>query len=318
MTKKFLLNTFMKKTIHAFTLTLAISAFSCDAPENNTNNQENKEIPAITQNSENSDNTTENTPPDNTDININNEKQNTKDSDSNTQNVTPNNPDINTDKKEQKPENPDDNTEKTSPDTPEINNNQEKHIVIYGIGIRGKKINEDNSISPDTNNKFAIIYNQTENEIDISEWKIKKAKFETKDDSDFYRTTFNIPKETVIKSKQYLLLTRSNYDETSWSADVNSDIFIEGKLDFATTGNHIVLIDTNDNIIDSLDYIELSKSKQKTWERKYNEVYITENSNTAYIFRVNPDVDTDKNHEDFISLTINDECILKNSQTIAE
>ena len=47
MTKKFLLNKFMKKTIHTFTLTLAISAFSCDMPENNTNNQENKEIPAI-------------------------------------------------------------------------------------------------------------------------------------------------------------------------------------------------------------------------------------------------------------------------------
>ena len=43
MTKKFLLNKFMKKTIHAFTLTLAISAFSCDTPENNTVNQENKE-----------------------------------------------------------------------------------------------------------------------------------------------------------------------------------------------------------------------------------------------------------------------------------
>ncbi|MBQ2293742.1 MAG: hypothetical protein II258_00045, partial [Spirochaetales bacterium] len=63
MTKKFLLNKFMKKTIHAFTLTLAISAFSCDTPENNINNQENKEIPAITQNSENSDDNTQNITP---------------------------------------------------------------------------------------------------------------------------------------------------------------------------------------------------------------------------------------------------------------
>ena len=266
MTKNFLLNKFMKKTIHAFTLTLAISAFSCDTPENNINNQENKEIPAITQNSENSD----------------------------------------------------DNTQNTTPNNQEINNNQEKHIVIYGIGICGKKINEDKTVSENSANKFAIIYNQTENEVDISEWKIKKAKFDTQNDSDSYRTTFNIPKDTVIKSKQYLLLTRSNYDETSWNGNVSSDIYIEGKLDFAKTGNHIVLMDTNDNIIDNLDYIELSESKQKTWERKYTELYITENSDTAYIFRTNPDIDTNNNYEDFTSLTINDDCILRNSQTIIE
>ena len=319
MTKKFLLNTFMKKTIHAFTLTLAISAFSCDAPENNTNNQENKEIPAITQNSENSDNTTENTTPDNTDININNEKQNTKDSDSNTQNVTPNNPDINTDKKEQKPENPDDNTEKTSPDTPEINNNQEKHIVIYGIGIRGKKINEDNSISPDTNNKFAIIYNQTENEIDISKWKIKKSTFSTNSKPE---STFNIPENTKIGAKQYLLLTRNGYNPEMWSGDVGSDISIDGMFSFSTEGNHVFLVDANDDVIDQLDYIELSETKQKTYERTCNELYITKSTTkiygTAYIFRTNPDIDTDKSNEDFTSLTINDECILRNSQTIIE
>ena len=266
MTKNFLLNKFMKKTIHAFTLTLAISAFSCNTPENNTVNQENKELPVITQNSENSDD--------------------------NTQNITPNNQ--------------------------EINNNQEKHIVIYGIGICGKKINEDKTVSENSANKFAIIYNQTENEVNISEWKIKKAKFDTQNDSDYYRTYFNIPKDTVIKSKQYLLLTRSNYDETSWNGNVSSDIYIEGKLDFAKTGNHIVLMDTNDNIIDNLDYIELSESRQKTWERKHNELYITENSGTAYIFRTNPDIDTDKSNEDFTSLTINDDCILRNSQTIIE
>ena len=285
MTKNFLLNKFMKKTIHAFTLTLAISAFSCDTPENNINNQENKEIPAITQNSEKSDDNTQNTTPDNSNINNNKENQNSED---NTEN------------------------------TPEINNNQKKHIVIYGVGICGKKINEDKSISANAANKFVILYNQTENEIDISEWKIKKSKFDTQNDSDSYRATFNIPKETVIKSKQYLLLTRSNYDETSWSGDVSSDIYIEGKLDFAMTGNHIVLIDTNNNIVDSLDYIELTESRQKTWERKHNELYITENSDTAYIFRTNPDIDTDKSNEDFTSLTIYDECILKNSQTITE
>lgn len=266
MTKNFLLNKFMKKTIHAFTLTLAISAFSCNTPENNTVNQENKELPVITQNSENSDD--------------------------NTQNITPNNQ--------------------------EINNNQEKHIVIYGIGICGKKINEDKTVSENSANKFAIIYNQTENEVNISEWKIKKAKFDTQNDSDYYRTYFNIPKDTVIKSKQYLLLTRSDYDETSWNGNASSDIYIKGKLDFAKTGNHIVLMDTNDNIIDSLDYIELKESRQKTWERKHNELYITENSGTAYIFRTNPDIDTDKSNEDFTSLTINDDCILRNSQTIIE
>ena len=266
MTKNFLLNKFMKKTIHAFTLTLAISAFSCNTPENNTVNQENKELPVITQNSENSDD--------------------------NTQNITPNNQ--------------------------EINNNQEKHIVIYGIGICGKKINEDKTVSENSANKFAIIYNQTENEVNISEGKIKKAKFDTQNDSDYYRTYFNIPKDTVIKSKQYLLLTRSDYDETSWNGNASSDIYIKGKLDFAKTGNHIVLMDTNDNIIDSLDYIELKESRQKTWERKHNELYITENSGTAYIFRTNPDIDTDKSNEDFTSLTINDDCILRNSQTIIE
>ena len=77
-------------------------------------------------------------------------------------------------------------------------------------------------------------------------------------------------------------------------------------------------MDTNDNIIDNLDYIELSESKQKTWERKYTELYITENSDTAYIFRTNPDIDTNNNYEDFTSLTINDDCILRNSQTIIE
>lgn len=311
MTKKFLLNKFMKKTIHTFTLTLAISAFSCDTPENNINNQENKEIPAITQNSEKSDDNTQNTTPDNANINISNEKQNTEDSDSNTQNTTPDNSNINNNKENQ---NSEDNTE----NTPEINNNQEKHIVIYGIGICGKKINEDKTVSENSANKFAIIYNQTENEVDISEWKIKKAKFDTQNDSDYYRTYFNIPKDTVIKSKQYLLLTRSDYDETSWNGNASSDIYIKGKLDFAKTGNHIVLMDTNDNIIDNLDYIELSESRQKTWERKHNELYITENSDTAYIFRTNPDIDTDKSNEDFTSLTINDECILRNSQTIIE
>ena len=77
-------------------------------------------------------------------------------------------------------------------------------------------------------------------------------------------------------------------------------------------------MDTNDNIIDNLDYIELSESRQKTWERKYTELYITENSDTAYIFRTNPDIDTNNNYEDFTSLTINDDCILRNSQTIIE
>ena len=267
MTKKFLLNNFMKKTVHAFTLTLAISAFSCDTPENNTVNQENKELPVITQNSENSDD--------------------------NTQNITPNNQ--------------------------EINNNQEKHIVIYGIGICGKKINKDNNISFDKSNKFAIIYNQTENEIDISKWKIKKSTFSTNSKPE---STFNIPENTKIGAKQYLLLTRNGYNPEMWSGDVGSDISIDGMFSFSTEGNHVFLVDANDDVIDQLDYIELSETKQKTYERTCNELYITKSTTkiygTAYIFRTNPDIDTDKSNEDFTSLTINDECILRNSQTIIE
>ena len=312
MTKKFLLNKFMKKTIHTFTLTLAISAFSCDTPENNTVNQENKELPVITQNSENSDDNTQNITPNNANINISNEKQNTEDSDSNTQNTTPDNSNINNNKENQ---NSEDNTE----NTPEINNNQKKHIVIYGIGICGKKINEDKSISANTANKFAIIYNQTENEIDISKWKIKKSTFSTNSKPE---STFNIPENTKIGAKQYLLLTRNGYNPEMWSGDVGSDISIDGMFSFSTEGNHVFLVDANDDVIDQLDYIELSETKQKTYERTCNELYITKSTTkiygTAYIFRTNPDIDTDKSNEDFTSLTINDECILRNSQTIIE
>lgn len=192
------------------------------------------------------------------------------------------------------------------------------HIVIYGIGIRGKNIDDSGNVTANTNNKFAILYNQTEDDVNISNWKIKKSAFNSSKDSDLYKSTFDIPADTIIKGRQYLLLTRDGYNCAMWSGDVSSDIYLEGagKLDFAITGNHIILVDTNDNVIDRLDFIELTETRQKTWERKYNELYITANTNAAYIFRKNPDTDTNIHYEDFTSQTIGEECILKNSTTV--
>lgn len=194
------------------------------------------------------------------------------------------------------------------------------HVVIYGIGIRGKEVGSGGKVTSDPNNKFAILYNQTEKDVNISSWKIKKAAFNTQNDSDSYKSTFDIPENTTIKGKQYLLLTREGYKPDVWKGDVSSDICLKGagKLDFGTNGCHIVLVDTSDDVIDRLDYIELSTAKQKNWERKYNELYIPYKENTAYIFRTTPDTDTNIYYEDFTSKTIYDECILKNSATAAK
>lgn len=193
------------------------------------------------------------------------------------------------------------------------------HIVIYGIGIRGKEIGQGGKVTSDSNNKFAILYNQTEEDVNIGNWKIKKAAFNTQNDSDSYKSTFDIPENTTIKSKQYLLLTKDGYKADVWMGDTDSDIHLkEGKLDFGTTGCHVILVDTNEEVIDRLDYIELSTSKQKTWERKYNELYIPYKENTAYIFRKNPDVDTNIYYEDFTSKTFYEDCELRNSATVTK
>lgn len=213
-------------------------------------------------------------------------------------------------------------SDKKSPDSPSTSEETTDvlHVVIYGIGIRGKNVDDDGNITSNPNNKFAILYNQTEEDVNISNWKIKKAAFNTSTDSDSYKSTFDIPADTIIKGKQYLLLTRYGYDPAMWNGDVSSDIYLEGagKLDFAVAGNHVILVDTNDSVIDRLDYIELKETKQKTWERKYDELYITANTNAAYIFRKNPAIDTNIHYEDFTSQTIGEECILKNSTTVTK
>lgn len=191
------------------------------------------------------------------------------------------------------------------------------HVVIYGIGIQGKGIDKDGNVSSDSNNRFAILYNQTEEDVNIGKWKIKKAAFNDKSDSAEYKSTFDIPKDTTIKSKHYLLLTRSGYNPDFWNGDVTSDVSIkEGNLIFATNGNHIALVDADDEVIDRLDYIALSAQKQKTWERKYNELYI--NTDTAFIFRKDPDTDTNINYEDFTSKAFYEEFELRNSTTVTK
>ena len=255
-----------------------------DTPtENNTNIESNK---------------TQNIPEGNEEVKSGNSNQNEKEN--NTENKETN--------KEEIPEKKDDS---------EIKENPDLHIVIYGIGIRGKTTDDYGKTVADSKNKFAILYNQTENEIDISNWKIKKATFNTDSKPE---STFNIPENTKIGTKQYLLLTRDGYNPEMWSGDVSSDISIDGKFSFSTAGNHVFLVDASDDVIDQLDYIELSETKQKTYERTCNELYITQKTTkiyeTAYIFRTNPDIDTNSSCDDFTSLTINDECILKNSQTV--
>lgn len=295
MTKNAILKKIRKTLFCIFTLTLVFSTFSCsisddndtqknDTPtENNTNIESNK---------------TQNIPEGNEKVKSDNSNQNEKEN--NTENKETN--------KEEIPEKKDDS---------EIKENPDLHIVIYGIGIRGKTIDDYGKTVADSKNKFAILYNQTENEIDISNWKIKKATFNTDSKPE---STFNIPENTKIGTKQYLLLTRDGYNPEMWSGDVSSDISIDGKFSFSTAGNHVFLVDASDDVIDQLDYIELSETKQKTYERTCNELYITQKTTkiyeTAYIFRTNPDIDTNSSCNDFTSLTINDECILKNSQTV--
>ena len=294
MTKNAILKKIRKKLFCIFTLTLVLSMFSCsvsddnDTPKNDTPT-ENK-IPELSEN--------------NADIESN------KTQDELEENKEDNNSNNNLNEKENVPENKEQNSEIKEKD------NQGLHVVIYGIGIRGKTIDDYGKTVADSKNKFAILYNQTENEIDISNWKIKKATFNTDSKPE---STFNIPEDTKIGTKQYLLLTRDGYNPEMWSGDVSSDISIDGKFTFSTTGNHVFLVDASDDVIDQLDYIELSETKQKTYERTCNELYITQKTKkiyeTAYIFRTNPDIDTNNSCDDFTSLTINDECILKNSKT---
>lgn len=295
MTKNAILKKIRKTLFCIFTLTLVFSTFSCsisddnDTQENDTPTENNTNIES---------NKTQNIPEGNEKVKSDNSNQNEKEN--NTENKETN--------KEEIPEKKDDS---------EIKENPDLHIVIYGIGIRGKTTDDYGKTVADSKNKFAILYNQTENEIDISNWKIKKATFNTDSKPE---STFNIPENTKIGTKQYLLLTRDGYNPEMWSGDVSSDISIDGKFSFSTAGNHVFLVDASDDVIDQLDYIELSETKQKTYERTCNELYITQKTTkiyeTAYIFRTNPDIDTNSSCNDFTSLTINDECILKNSQTV--
>lgn len=295
MTKNAILKKIRKTLFCIFTLTLVFSTFSCSISDNNDTQK--NDTP--TENNTNIEsNKTQNIPEGNEKVKSDNSNQNEKEN--NTENKETN--------KEEIPEKKDDS---------EIKENPDLHIIIYGIGIRGKTIDDYGKTVADSKNKFAILYNQTENEIDISNWKIKKATFNTDSKPE---STFNIPENTKIGTKQYLLLTRDGYNPEMWSGDVSSDISIDGKFSFSTAGNHVFLVDASDDVIDQLDYIELSETKQKTYERTCNELYITQKTTkiyeTAYIFRTNPDIDTNSSCNDFTSLTINDECILKNSQTV--
>jgi flagellar biosynthesis GTPase FlhF len=333
MTKNAILKKIRKTLFCTFTFTLILSMFSCSVSDDNDETQSNaaakNESPILSENNANITPDKSQNNPEQTEKDKNSEKNVTENKEQNKTNNEQNPPeenkeDKNNDNNKNEQENNTENKETDKEELPEKKEdseikekeNPDLHVVIYGIGIRGKTIDDYGKTVADSKNKFAILYNQTENEIDISNWKIKKSTFNTDSKPE---STFNIPENTKIGTKQYLLLTRDGYNPEMWSGDVSSDISIDGKFSFSTAGNHVFLVDASDDVIDRLDYIELSETKQKTYERTCNELYITQKTKkiyeTAYIFRTNPDIDTNNSCDDFTSLTINDECILKNSQT---
>ena len=118
---------------------------------------------------------------------------------------------------------------------------KENNIIDYGIVINEINYNSSNSFNPDD---WVEIYNNGNDTIDISLWKLKDE-----DDEHF----FTIPSNTIIIPNQYLIFCKDTIKFIELFPNVN---YYYGDLGFGFSGgsDHIRLFDSIGSLVDDVEY----------------------------------------------------------------
>jgi competence ComEA-like helix-hairpin-helix protein len=110
-----------------------------------------------------------------------------------------------------------------------------EEIIIVEVGIYGNKADND----------FIKIYNQSNESIDISGYKIRKRASTGKESS-----IIKIPKDKIIKPKSYFVWANSKDD---FHLTLNADVWTSATL---AKNNSIAILSTTNEIIDSVGWGE--------------------------------------------------------------
>ncbi len=184
--------------------------------------------------------------------------------------------------------------------------NENPSVIIYAIAPRGNKETPESGefISK---NEFIILYNTTDANIKINNWKLRNS---GSGNGLTYKTFVDIESESelIIKSKSYFLITGDGYDSTKWKGDTAPDFTKNNELGISNEGAHIQLVDEEDKEHDRVGYGKSTKLPE-------GESITFSPSKAIYMYRTNEILDTNNNAVDFTVVEYTKEVFLKNSNS---